>query len=893
MKHVEIEGWGSDLMQSESAIASRTEIDEESIPKTDYKRVEPGYLWYPVNRKVIDKNLNPATGKPHTNGTALTTGYEEKYGTIHELANDVKKGYAISTGLFGGKRRNKNNVVGTWLILADIDNSRIKKDANGNPIKGEDGKSIKEYTAELPLSDALNHPFIRQYGALIYTSASHKPGWDKYRLVFKLPRFLERIEDIESIIIKLMKDIPGLDISCKDASRAFYGNRTAEFPLLNANAELPESFLQSAFKERDDFMREWEKKKKGKSKTVSTQSKKPQPSSVIEGENDLEMVREALKYIPPRSPGSGNYEECTAVAMAIASEFDYAIALELIEEWSPSIPNSTWDVMQKIKSYKHDKRENRSMGTFWHIAEKYGFYAHKVAKSDENSLPMTEKIAVTMEWVKDLKKLGFRSPSERVKFDEHLNPIGIPRIAILTVLAHRALGDRIKYNEMSTEIEIDSHPANLNLIKQIFAEEINTDVPVVDGLEILVKLAKINTYHPVRIYLEGLPDASDSSILDNLSSRYFGNDSAIANIFMRKIMIAAVKRVFEPGCKHDLVPILVGAQGIRKSTFWSVLAKNFFDDTMQDITNRDELTKINNCWFSELAEVDCLFGQRSNESFKRFISTQCDRYRPAYGRKTESFPRTSIFCGSSNRTDLLSDDTGDRRYLVIEVFTDIDTEKLSHEVDSLWSAAILAYKQGEVAYLSKDEMMLQNANNAQYREIDAWDEPISAYLENKEYVLIRDIAAIALKTEGSEFGGISIEKLDSKIQKRIARILSRLGWMRGKKKKINGMTINPWVPLSGALTVHSDEDIDNGQNHGIYEGRIYTYKKVWRGRAEMWEATSLDGNTKMTTARTIEPLSILSAMNTIDGLLCNPTKLEYFKSDLKKANKSMWDIVAS
>ncbi|NJO63577.1 MAG: hypothetical protein HC836_36920 [Richelia sp. RM2_1_2] len=279
----------------------------------------------------------------------LATGYEDKSGTLEDVVEHVTDGHAIAAGLFGGKRRCKANVIGTHWILGDIDNS-----------KEVDGEKV--YDPQLTIEQALQHPFIKKYCGLIYTSASHTDDWHRFRLVFMLPEFVEGCEEIEQLVRFMMAEFPFLDPTCKDASRVFYGNTRAELPLINPDAVLPVEWVHLAKEQsrldRIAYQARCEELRRRKELYPN------------ESKDTDSLVMQALSFIPPRQPGSGNYEECTKVAMALVSHFGESEAERIIEDWSPSIPGDSWNVSKKVGSYK---RSGVAIGTLFHVAKRYGF----------------------------------------------------------------------------------------------------------------------------------------------------------------------------------------------------------------------------------------------------------------------------------------------------------------------------------------------------------------------------------------------------------------------------------------------------------------------------------------------------------------------------------------
>jgi hypothetical protein len=295
----------------------------------------------------------------------LATEFRDTTGTLYDLMEHILNGHALCAGNLNGDRRSKANVVGSQYILLDLDNSDVERGADGKPIKDEFGKTKKIYKSELTLEQALEHPFVKRYCSLIYTTASHTAEWHRFRLVFLLPKYIDNVEQLEEAIKFLQQQFPH-DPSCKDASRVFYGSTTAEFPLVNPNVTLPADWVEKAKEqaqnkrlEAEQRFKQWEESRKSINEY-----------SISQGWDLDVLIERALSFAPPRMPGSNNYEECTQLLMALVSHYGAAKALIIAEKWSPSIKGTTWDISKKINSYK---RGGITIGTLFHIAKKYGF----------------------------------------------------------------------------------------------------------------------------------------------------------------------------------------------------------------------------------------------------------------------------------------------------------------------------------------------------------------------------------------------------------------------------------------------------------------------------------------------------------------------------------------
>jgi hypothetical protein len=295
----------------------------------------------------------------------------------------------------------------------------------------------------------------------------------------------------------------------------------------------------------------------------------------------------------------------------------------------------------------------------------------------------------------------------------------------------RFFGNRIKLNKLSKRIEIDTIPVSIDRAKIQLAVRhgILTKSCKEDVLDIITELAEQNQYSPIENYLTSLPIPSDTSILDNLAEKYFGVSSAIYQTFVRKTLIGAVARALSPGCKLDTALILQGKQGFKKSTFFKVLAGDYFDDSLGAVSDKDERLKLHRAWFVEWSELESIFKRRDVSNTKAFLSSSIDAVRPPYCRDTQDFPRASIIVATTNKDEFLSDETGNRRFWIIPVQKRINIKLLKKERNALWAAAVAAYKSGESWWLDYDEEVTAEVIAQEFQTTDPWLEPIVNYTQ--------------------------------------------------------------------------------------------------------------------------------------------------------------------
>lgn len=303
------------------------------------------------------------------------------------------------------------------------------------------------------------------------------------------------------------------------------------------------------------------------------------------------------------------------------------------------------------------------------------------------------------------------------------------KLVELTMDLFNLVGDRLKLNQMTHEYEHEGKPLDLNHVKSFIAHNLGYDSSTENCIQAVHAIASKFASHPVREYLESLRDKTlvDFDLFNNIATLFLGNSDPLANKMMAKTLIGAVARVNKPGTKVDTLTVLQGGQGYLKSTFLKVLAgESWFCDDIRDLENKDELAKLARYWIIELAEVDHLMGRKEVESFKRFLSTTADTYRPPYGRANIRHERTCTLFATTNKIEFLKDPTGSRRYWVIKVASKIDCELVAKFRDIIWATALAAYDRGDTWWLDDNDELAREERSEEFREPDAWEEIIAS-----------------------------------------------------------------------------------------------------------------------------------------------------------------------
>ena len=302
---------------------------------------------------------------------------------------------------------------------------------------------------------------------------------------------------------------------------------------------------------------------------------------------------------------------------------------------------------------------------------------------------------------------------------------------------------------------------------------------VIDAVQ---TLAQRNAYHPLLDYFNTLKWDGEPRIRKWMTTYLSAEDTPLTSEIGALMMIAAVRRVKQPGCKFDNIVVLEGGQGTGKSTALRILASDdyFSDVDIVHVPSKEQAERLQGVWWQEIAELVGMSKADIN-TIKNFASRQIDRARLAYARTVEDYPRTCILVGTTNETTYLRDQSGNRRFWPVRTGA-IDLEALRRDRDQLWAEALQLEAEGAPLVLPEslwgDAAREQDARmTADYLE-DVLDRltPEECTLEghNNEYyrvtyTTVMDFVQARTKENWSR---INYTRLD--------HIMKKLGWETNK-----------------------------------------------------------------------------------------------------------------
>ena len=285
-------------------------------------------------------------------------------------------------------------------------------------------------------------------------------------------------------------------------------------------------------------------------------------------------------------------------------------------------------------------------------------------------------------------------------------------------------------------------------------------------------------FHPIRDWLGALR-WDGVQRLDTWLCKAFGcPDDAYHRAIGSKFLIAAVRRVRQPGCKFDHMPVLEGDQGIGKSTACARMfgRENFSDAIPEELASRDAALALLGVWALEFAEIQHLI-RNEVEVIKAFLSRSTDRYRPPYGKSYVERPRQGVLIGTTNTTDYLRDTSGNRRIWPVRCFF-ADVDWIDANREQVWAEAAAREASGEAIWLHEEDARCQAAQEQSDRmSEDLWADLVRDYVETRVEVRTHDVLTTAI--------GIPRERQGKREEMRVGAVMTAMGWER-KVQRVPG-----------------------------------------------------------------------------------------------------------
>ncbi|WP_019626991.1 VapE domain-containing protein [Thioalkalivibrio sp. ALJT] len=303
----------------------------------------------------------------------------------------------------------------------------------------------------------------------------------------------------------------------------------------------------------------------------------------------------------------------------------------------------------------------------------------------------------------------------------------------------------------------------------------------------VLSLCTENRFDSLIDHIQALPPWDGTPRLDTWLTRYLGTEE---NAYTREAgaawLMAAIVRAFEPGAKFDQMLVLMGAQGVGKSTALRILAGDeFFSDApfLHARDAREVLEVTAGVWILECAELDGI-GKRDVNTLRATITRQVDAGRPAYARSPVTMPRRFVLGGTTNEDRFLLDPAGNRRFWPVEV-TRVDLEGLAAARNQLFAEALARYRAGKHSLLLGPEASAL-AKDAQDRR-RVVDEGFIESLEGLREGIQTWKGQWIIKTSAIyDRLGMPTKDRNGAMPRKVKEAMTALGWKPGGPARIDG-----------------------------------------------------------------------------------------------------------
>ena len=229
---------------------------------------------------------------------------------------------------------------------------------------------------------------------------------------------------------------------------------------------------------------------------------------------------------------------------------------------------------------------------------------------------------------------------------------------------------------------------------------------------------RIPTHHPFKDYLSDLPEWDGTDRVTMLASRVSGNGMWLNGFHIWMLGMVAQWLGYPARCANAVAPILVSTeQGMCKSTFCSMLLpeelRTYYTDKFTINATSGCEQKLSTFGLINMDEFN-MYTERMMTILKNLMQMKKVNYRKCFKAYFSDLPRIASLIGTSNEKSLLTDETGSRRFLCIEVEKPIDCSPIDYP--QLYAQLKFELESGKRYWLSKEEEMeIQEHNRAFYR----------------------------------------------------------------------------------------------------------------------------------------------------------------------------------
>jgi hypothetical protein len=533
-----------------------------------------------------------------------------------------------------------------------------------------------------------------------------------------------------------------------------------------------------------------------------------------------EALLDAMQMVPEFSHDQDRFEELVRLTKRLHMDLGREEALELMRHHSPHVkdmegyfvtapsrlaPGSIWPFLREnygVDIRRHDLK-NRSRES---AAPPRAAKQEQSGDQAEESEPAVRRspggINTSLE-MKQKPKLRTLAPHEVVsQLPQRLG--GIPRLNIRT-------NDFEAGGKVYSADDVGRIYVHLSGEAERWPKETTSDV--------FVELAKDRAFDPVEEELNRIGRAVEPLPIeqwDRLDQNLLGIDDPIAARFLPQFLVAAVARVFRPGCGVRRSPVLIGPQWRGKTRLGRILfGQAHWVENITDL-GKDDLLRLQSAWGVELSELDGITRRKDQEALKAFLTATDDVFRAPYGKGVARYQRRCVFWGTANGPPL-RDLSGSTRFVCIKLpDTMLPLDWAKENRDAIWSRAVAIYRQAPADqepwdHSTEEERKAIEERNANHQESDPWAEEVSQILKS---AVDRPVSVAYVLNQMD----IPKGQRNNAMAARVRQLAEAIGWVMERRRPVGASEkkqgLWPVDPL-GVSTGHPGQAV--GTSRGAQE----------------------------------------------------------------------------
>ena len=328
---------------------------------------------------------------------------------------------------------------------------------------------------------------------------------------------------------------------------------------------------------------------------------------------------------------------------------------------------------------------------------------------------------------------------------------------------------QLRFNEIALEFEIKTENGDwteLNL-NSLYIELTQAGINIAfNKLEILMRSHLITVFNPFENYFQNLEKWDGENHIQRLISFVKTTDTEPFQIHFEKWLTRSVFCALKRGYINKQCFVFYNTkQNSGKTSFLRFLIppsleKYYTEDIGVD---KDGLIALCKNFIINIDELSVMSKTDVN-ILKAFISKNTVNARLPYDRKSSLMYRTSSFCGSTNRSDFLTDETGSVRWIIFEVLEIDFGYSKEININQIWAQAYYnAFERKNYnPELTASDIVENEKRNEKYAQVSMEQELISAHFEksekSEEFLTATDIMLVMNNALGLRLNNIKIGK---------------------------------------------------------------------------------------------------------------------------------------